>query len=419
MAAILFSMRGRVGRDTYWITVVPLFLTGVLGWLLSSVDHTQAALVGNAVGLSVVWPLLAVNVKRWHDRDKSGWWLLVGALPVVGQVWWLVECGFLPGTDGFNGYGEQPPRFLPAKASAAKAAAARKSMTPVEAADAAAERVPADLASFMKMAGLMIRAESDPEFLPKKYDVLREHLKSEEGLESRMLDDALMIARGARFSRDSFDAHAEIVKEAHKTSQKEVEETADPEQATSAAASRNGTSNGSPKAEDPDATQTESDTDSEYSEKYEAQFDWKPSDTAAPTADYDTVTLNTISDLIFKLAMVDEKLSDCEEILLAQLFVAFGFRGSAHSSHRYVHGGWQGSSSSHIPLGDQEKYYARKLGLELPVSPNAVRLAYRKLVKQYHPDKVAHLGDKLRETADVEMKQINEAYSYFARKHDL
>ena len=131
MADILFSLRGRLGRDAYWITLVPLALTGVFGWLLSSFENTQAAILGNVLGLGVVWPLVAVNVKRWHDRDKSGWWMAVGALPLIGQIWWLVECGFLSGTDGYNGYGEPPPRFLPEKASSSKKSKTRQSLTPM------------------------------------------------------------------------------------------------------------------------------------------------------------------------------------------------------------------------------------------------------------------------------------------------
>lgn len=44
------------------------------------------------------WPALAVSVKRWHDRDRSGWWLLLNLMPVVGWLWALVGNGLLRGT---------------------------------------------------------------------------------------------------------------------------------------------------------------------------------------------------------------------------------------------------------------------------------------------------------------------------------
>lgn len=60
------------------------------------------------VGLAAIWMKLAVMVKRWHDRDKSGWWMLIGLVPVIGDLWLLIECGFLDGTPGTNKYGPSP-----------------------------------------------------------------------------------------------------------------------------------------------------------------------------------------------------------------------------------------------------------------------------------------------------------------------
>ena len=56
----------------------------------------------------VLWVGLAVQIKRWHDRDKSGWWALLNVIPVIGQIWILIECGLLPGTVGDNRFGGEP-----------------------------------------------------------------------------------------------------------------------------------------------------------------------------------------------------------------------------------------------------------------------------------------------------------------------
>jgi uncharacterized membrane protein YhaH (DUF805 family) len=61
-----------------------------------------------AFGVLVNWISLAIAVKRYHDRDKSGWWVLIIFLPVIGALWYLIECGFLRGTDGNNDYGPDP-----------------------------------------------------------------------------------------------------------------------------------------------------------------------------------------------------------------------------------------------------------------------------------------------------------------------
>jgi uncharacterized membrane protein YhaH (DUF805 family) len=56
-----------------------------------------------ATGISI-----AVAVKRYHDRNKSGWWVLIVFVPVIGGLWYLIECGFLRGTPGPNNYGPDP-----------------------------------------------------------------------------------------------------------------------------------------------------------------------------------------------------------------------------------------------------------------------------------------------------------------------
>jgi Protein of unknown function (DUF805) len=49
-----------------------------------------------------------MQVKRWHDRGKSGWMVLINLIPLIGWVWTLVELGLLEGTLGPNQYGEDP-----------------------------------------------------------------------------------------------------------------------------------------------------------------------------------------------------------------------------------------------------------------------------------------------------------------------
>jgi uncharacterized membrane protein YhaH (DUF805 family) len=62
------------------------------------------------VSLSL-WVDAAVSAKRWHDRGKTGWMVLVFLIPVVGLVWSLVELGSLPGTSGANRHGDEPSRI--------------------------------------------------------------------------------------------------------------------------------------------------------------------------------------------------------------------------------------------------------------------------------------------------------------------
>jgi len=63
----------------------------------------------------------------------------------------------------------------------------------------------------------------------------------------------------------------------------------------------------------------------------------------------------------------------------------------------------------------EERYYA-VLGLEQGADFVVIKKAYRKLSMQYHPDKVAHLGEEFKSVAEEKMKEINAAYDYFKKK---
>lgn len=113
---LLFSLRGRISRFTFWVTTVLLWAGGVICsatlQLVVRVGGLDGSLLSFLFGLAemallVAWLAgsLATHTKRWHDRGKSGWWVLLWLVPVVGQVWTIVELGFLGGTRGDNKYG--------------------------------------------------------------------------------------------------------------------------------------------------------------------------------------------------------------------------------------------------------------------------------------------------------------------------
>jgi uncharacterized membrane protein YhaH (DUF805 family) len=122
MQSLLFSFQGRVNRAKFWLVnlamwVVVIVVFGIfVGGAAMSSDPSAAmgsvGLVGGIIMLIVyilmVWIGLAMGVKRWHDRNKSGWWVLIALVPVIGGLWYLIECGFLKGTTGANKYGADP-----------------------------------------------------------------------------------------------------------------------------------------------------------------------------------------------------------------------------------------------------------------------------------------------------------------------
>jgi len=122
MSNLLFSVQGRANRAKFWlvalgILVVEVILFAViLGGAAMSGDPEQiAAAMGPVASIIVLifavvatWISIAVAVKRYHDRNKSGWWVLIVFVPVIGGLWYLIECGFLRGTSGPNNYGPDP-----------------------------------------------------------------------------------------------------------------------------------------------------------------------------------------------------------------------------------------------------------------------------------------------------------------------
>jgi uncharacterized membrane protein YhaH (DUF805 family) len=111
---IFLGFRGRISRRTWWLYGVAALLgLGVLLTVLLRVAGADENTTTVLVTLLLLWPSLAVSVKRWHDRDRSGWWVLVGLIPIVGPLWLLVANGLLPGTPGPNRYGADPRAAAP------------------------------------------------------------------------------------------------------------------------------------------------------------------------------------------------------------------------------------------------------------------------------------------------------------------
>lgn len=110
--ALLFSFGGRIGRAQYWLGYFIQVALAALSWmclLTGQRDENILLLLVPIILLPVVlWTALAVMAKRYHDRDKSAWWILIAFIPIVGGIWQLIELGLLRGTDGSNDYGPDP-----------------------------------------------------------------------------------------------------------------------------------------------------------------------------------------------------------------------------------------------------------------------------------------------------------------------
>ncbi len=135
ISQMLFSFTGRINRAKYWLIGLCIIVAVTVAVMVLA----MAGLFGGpafwviliALYIPVIWASWAVGAKRLHDRNKSGWWLLLfyiapTALQAIGNqlesplslvfnlpalaifIWMIVELGFLRGTDGPNEYGPDP-----------------------------------------------------------------------------------------------------------------------------------------------------------------------------------------------------------------------------------------------------------------------------------------------------------------------
>lgn len=109
---------GRSRRKEYWMFVLGVLIAFIVLGLVEGLLG-MSGMVGGAYGpltlilvLAIIIPGIAVQVRRFHDQDKSGWFVLLGLIPLVGGIVVLVfMC--LDGTKGDNRFGPDPKGQAP------------------------------------------------------------------------------------------------------------------------------------------------------------------------------------------------------------------------------------------------------------------------------------------------------------------
>ena len=110
---VLTSYDGRINRAKFWAGVGVFFAGAVVATIVDNILGTTFegmpyGFVYVLYSIASLYLIFAVYAKRWHDRDKSGWWSLIVLVPLIGAIWFLVECGILEGTKGPNRFGQDP-----------------------------------------------------------------------------------------------------------------------------------------------------------------------------------------------------------------------------------------------------------------------------------------------------------------------
>jgi uncharacterized membrane protein YhaH (DUF805 family) len=109
------NFEGRASRSEYWwfllfvilAEVAIAILAGVLGGILGDAGTEFGMLLYAVFGLAVILPALGVTVRRLHDTDRSGWFIFIGLVPVIGPIL-LIVWYCTSGTPGANRFGANP-----------------------------------------------------------------------------------------------------------------------------------------------------------------------------------------------------------------------------------------------------------------------------------------------------------------------
>ena len=101
---------GRARRKEFWqfqevafaISIVLMIVDGILGTKTAS----GIGILGGIFSLAILLPNIGVLIRRLHDTDRSGWWVLLGLIPIANIA--LLVFMFIQGTVGSNRFGPDP-----------------------------------------------------------------------------------------------------------------------------------------------------------------------------------------------------------------------------------------------------------------------------------------------------------------------
>jgi len=107
------TFSGRARRSEYWWWYLFITLVGIVGNIVDRIaglnfgDTTaRGGWISTVAGLALFIPTLAVSIRRLHDTTRSGWWLLIGLIPVIG--WIILLFFYFTDSDADNQYGPYP-----------------------------------------------------------------------------------------------------------------------------------------------------------------------------------------------------------------------------------------------------------------------------------------------------------------------
>lgn len=117
------DFEGRVSRKAYWMFVLCYIIVAVVVGIVGGILGTE--FLSGLLSLALLLPSLGMGVRRLHDINKSGWWLLISLIPLIGSIV-LIIFAAQKGDAGENKYGPNPNGASTANGVAATPASENK-----------------------------------------------------------------------------------------------------------------------------------------------------------------------------------------------------------------------------------------------------------------------------------------------------
>lgn len=106
---------GRARRKEFWMFVLISIIISIVLSIIDSIlgfGDGRIGILGSLYSLAVLVPTLAIGARRLHDTDRSGWWQLVGIIPILGWIA-LIVLFVIDSKPGANKYGPNPKEGAP------------------------------------------------------------------------------------------------------------------------------------------------------------------------------------------------------------------------------------------------------------------------------------------------------------------
>jgi uncharacterized membrane protein YhaH (DUF805 family) len=101
-----FKTRGRLSRGGFWIHGFVVWIVFYFVW--SALGNPEGGVIAWVINVPALAALTLLCIRRLHDRNYSGWWLLFVSVPVVGALWLLWQTAVRRGVLEDNRWGPDP-----------------------------------------------------------------------------------------------------------------------------------------------------------------------------------------------------------------------------------------------------------------------------------------------------------------------